>query len=127
MTALLTLAEACERLRCDPKTLRREARDGRIRLVPIRGTLRVREDELERYIRDQEAAWCRSAAAASSAARFDAAVEAAAVLADVLHRTRPEAVGGKSKLRAGSIRLAESMSPAKSKKRGPRATWLASR
>jgi helix-turn-helix protein len=88
--SLLTLAQAAAQLQIDAKTLRREARDGKLALVPIRGALRVRQAELDRYVREQEERWTRSTAATNALVDKPRA-DAAAALHEALNRYPPPA------------------------------------
>jgi len=54
MPTVLTTAELCERWRCNPRTLERMARDGRIRRVKLRGGVRYPADEILRIERGEE-------------------------------------------------------------------------
>lgn len=53
---LLTLAEAAERLRVSIRTLEREIHDGRLSVRLVRGKRAVTQEELDRYIRQQQIA-----------------------------------------------------------------------
>lgn len=55
LPTVLTTAELCERWRCNPRTLERMARDGRIRRVKLRGGVRYPADEILRIERGEEA------------------------------------------------------------------------
>lgn len=54
LPTVLTTAELCERWRCNPRTLERMARDGRIRRVKLRGGVRYPADEILRIERGEE-------------------------------------------------------------------------
>ncbi|MGE3268337.1 MAG: AAA family ATPase [Chloroflexota bacterium] len=55
LPTVLTTAELCERWRCNPRTLERMARDGRIRRVKLRGGVRYPVDEILRIERGEDA------------------------------------------------------------------------
>jgi excisionase family DNA binding protein len=94
---LLDLPAAARRLGVSVKTLRREHADGRIRLVAIRGVLRVRPAELDRYIAQQEEAACPSAEKATDG-KSAFALEAARALSVAYHPERRERTRSTSKL-----------------------------
>jgi excisionase family DNA binding protein len=54
LPTVLTTAELCERWRCNPRTLERMARDGRIRRVKLRGGVRYPADEILRIERGED-------------------------------------------------------------------------
>jgi excisionase family DNA binding protein len=54
LPTVLTTTELCERWRCNPRTLERMARDGRIRRVKLRGGVRYPTDEILRIERGEE-------------------------------------------------------------------------
>ncbi|MCC7370744.1 MAG: AAA family ATPase [Chloroflexi bacterium] len=54
LPTVLTTAELCERWRCNPRTLERMARDGRIRRVKLRGGVRYPVDEILRIERGED-------------------------------------------------------------------------
>jgi excisionase family DNA binding protein len=54
MTKLLSVDEAAERLSVSRWTIYRLRRDGKLKLTKIRGSTRVSEREIERYLRVSE-------------------------------------------------------------------------
>jgi excisionase family DNA binding protein len=54
LPTVLTTAELCERWRCNPRTLERMARDGRIRRVKLRGGVRYPAEEILRIERGED-------------------------------------------------------------------------
>ena len=97
---LLTLSEAAERLRVSPRTLEREAADGRIAVRMIRSVRVVEEAELSRYIAGLP---CLSAGR-ETAGRSGSASVAASVLNAVSRLQLPEPTRGRSKLRSAGRR-----------------------
>jgi excisionase family DNA binding protein len=51
---LLTVDDAATRLACSRRTIYRLIADGRLRSLLIRNTRRIRDDELERFLRAAE-------------------------------------------------------------------------
>jgi excisionase family DNA binding protein len=54
VTDLLTVDDAATRLACSRRTIYRLIADGRLRSLLIRNTRRIRDDELERFLRAAE-------------------------------------------------------------------------
>jgi excisionase family DNA binding protein len=54
VTELLTVDDAASRLACSRRTIYRLIADGRLRSLLIRNTRRIRDDELERFLRAAE-------------------------------------------------------------------------
>jgi excisionase family DNA binding protein len=54
VTDLLTVDDAAIRLACSRRTIYRLIADGRLRSLLIRNTRRIRDDELERFLRAAE-------------------------------------------------------------------------
>src|SRR3954452_8452814 len=66
LPTVLTTAELCERWRCNPRTLERMARDGRIRRVKLRGGVRYPTDEVLRIELGEDRAPVRQVAEAQA-------------------------------------------------------------
>lgn len=60
---LLTIHEAAERLRVSPRTVEREILAGKLAVVRVRSRVRIREEELQRYVREGE---CQSVESANA-------------------------------------------------------------
>ena len=73
---LLTIHEAAERLRVSPRTVDREILAGKLAVVRVRSRVRIREEELQRYVREGE---CQSVESAN-AGRYGSVLEAVSVL-----------------------------------------------
>jgi excisionase family DNA binding protein len=55
MIKLYTTDEVAEIMKVSPRTIRKEVKSAKLRGVMIRGQIRFREDEIERYL--QENSW----------------------------------------------------------------------
>ena len=55
MIKLYTTDEVGEIMKVSPRTIRKEVKSGKLKGIMIRGQIRYREDEIERYL--QENSW----------------------------------------------------------------------
>lgn len=95
---LLPAAEAAERLGVSASTVRREIADGRLRAIRIRRLVRIHENEIARYIAQQEVTALRPSPAVDVAVSSALASLADATVDEFGRRQHNAPKRGRSKL-----------------------------